>query len=244
MDFHTSSCYQWSSFIRYRYQTWSDATTGRTSLSGPLWAPWLWRNVSKRYTHHMRETKLLVHQQTIHLQTLWHLWDNVVPSNVVAAQSEQVKVDIKPSSLLPGRTAQCHTVSLWTEVCCFCFSFTPACCPLCPWERVYSSSTCHASSTGVAARRVNLCMLSPCVVMHVLVYRWKDVLLIPEDMWDKCVIDVQSFFVSVCWRTYIPERHILKNRLVVSLLEKWVQFPGGPLKGSLQLVECRDLKWL
>lgn len=134
----------------------------------------------------------------------YDIFETFAPSNVVVPWSEQVKVDIKPSSLLPGRTAQCHTVSLWTEVCCFCFSFTPACCPLCPWERVYSSSTCHASSTGVAARRVSLCVLSPCVVMHVSVYEWKDVLLIPEDKWDRCVTDVLSS--SLCAEGHISLR--------------------------------------
>lgn len=74
VDFHTSSCHRWPSFVRYRCQTWSDATTGTTSLSGPLWAPWSWRNASKRYTHHMRETKLLLHQQTVNLQTLRHIF--------------------------------------------------------------------------------------------------------------------------------------------------------------------------
>lgn len=87
--------------------------------------------------------------QSIHRQ--YHICGH---SNIVIACSKQVKSYCKlclSLSLLPRRTAPCPTASLWTEVCCFCFSSTAACFPLCRWEKVYCSSTCHVSSTGVAA---------------------------------------------------------------------------------------------
>lgn len=65
-----------------RCQTWSDATTGRRPLSGPLWTPGSWRNAAKRYTDHLGETKLLVRHHTINSHTIWYLWDNFAPSNV------------------------------------------------------------------------------------------------------------------------------------------------------------------
>lgn len=61
-------------------------------------------------------------------------------------------INLWPLSLcVPHRTPQCRTVSLWDEECFFCSSSTAACCPLCHWARACCSSTCHVSSTGVAA---------------------------------------------------------------------------------------------
>ncbi len=146
-----------------RCQTWLGATTGRRSQSGPPWTPGSWRNAAQRYINHLGETKLLVQHFTINSQIISHLlclfyycdWSKQVKWNCV----------VKAVSLLPGRTAPCRTVSLWTEACCSCCSSTAACCPLCLWERVYCSSTCRASSTGVAAG-VCVCACWVCVCVH------------------------------------------------------------------------------
>lgn len=65
---------------------------------------------------------------------------------------------------------------------------------------------------------------------------------------DKCVT-IQTclllFSLFLClWRTFIPEKRILRNKMVISLLEKWVKFPYREylrLKKNLQLTGC--FKW-
>lgn len=132
---------------------WSDTTTGRRSLCGPLWTPGSWGNAAERYTDHLGETELLVQHFTINTQTISHFLYSLIIVLLLDLNrwNQTLTVLPLPVFLPPCRTAPCRTVSLWTEVCCSCFSSTAACCPLCRWERVYCSSTCRASSTGVAA---------------------------------------------------------------------------------------------
>lgn len=110
--------------------------------------------------------------------------------------------------LLLRRMAPCRTVSQSNEACCSSSSSTPACCPSCRWERVYCSSTCRASLTGVVWRPLSsqtrrslhilldsiivVFMFIPCVFLKITLSFGNPMHYCFE--WEKCITKHVSLF--------------------------------------------------